>query len=74
MPDCPYPKSELSPNMSRWINPPSRSCRRDMILLPLRLQVIVTGNDRAKESILAAGADQYLDYRKEHYYRGGLYH
>ena len=54
--------------MSRWINPPPRSCRRDMILLPLRLQVIVTGNDRAKESILAAGADQYLDYRKEHYW------
>ena len=54
--------------MSRWINPPSRSCRRDMILLPLRLRVIVTGNDRAKESILAAGADQYLDYRKEHYW------
>ena len=54
--------------MSRWINPPSRSCRRDMFLLPLRLQVIVTGNDRAKESILAAGADQYLDYRKEHYW------
>ena len=34
----------------------------------LGLRVIVTGNERAKESILAAGADQYLDYRKEHYW------
>lgn len=33
----------------------------------LGLRVIVTGNDRAKESILAAGADQYLDYRKINY-------
>lgn len=34
----------------------------------LGLRVIVTGNDRARESILAAGADQYLDYRKERYW------
>lgn len=34
----------------------------------LGLHVIVTGNDRAKKSILAAGADQYLDYRKENYW------
>lgn len=32
----------------------------------LGLRVIVTGNARAKESILTAGADQYLDYKKEH--------
>lgn len=34
----------------------------------LGLRVIVTGNARAKASILAAGADQYLDYRKENYW------
>lgn len=34
----------------------------------LGLQVIVTGNQRARESILAAGADQYLDYREENYW------
>lgn len=34
----------------------------------LGLQVIVTGNARAKESILAAGADQYLDYKQENYW------
>lgn len=34
----------------------------------LGLRVIVTGNDRAKESILAAGADRYLDYKKENYW------
>lgn len=34
----------------------------------LGLRVIVSGNERARESILAAGADQYLDYRKENYW------
>ena len=34
----------------------------------LGLRVIVSGNGRARESILAAGADQYLDYRKENYW------
>lgn len=34
----------------------------------LGLRVIVTGNGRAKESILAAGADQYLDYKRENYW------
>lgn len=34
----------------------------------LGLRVIVTGNDRAREAILAAGADEYLDYRKENYW------
>ncbi|HIW80728.1 MAG TPA: NADP-dependent oxidoreductase [Candidatus Acetatifactor stercoripullorum] len=34
----------------------------------LGLRVIVTGNDRAKASILAAGADQYLDYKKDNYW------
>ena len=34
----------------------------------LGLQVIVTGNSRAKESVLAAGADRYLDYRQENYW------
>ena len=34
----------------------------------LGLRVIVTGNDRARDSILAAGAEQYLDYRKENYW------
>lgn len=34
----------------------------------LGLQVIVTGNARAKESILAAGADRYLDYKQENYW------
>lgn len=34
----------------------------------LGLRVIVTGNARARDSILAAGADQYLDYRKENYW------
>lgn len=34
----------------------------------LGLHVIVSGNAKAKESILHAGADQYLDYRKENYW------
>ena len=32
------------------------------------VHVIVSGNARAKERFLALGADQYLDYRKEHYW------
>ena len=32
------------------------------------LNVIVTGNERARDSIISAGADQYLDYRKEDYW------
>ena len=32
------------------------------------LHVIVSGNAKARESILRAGADQYLDYRKENYW------
>ena len=34
----------------------------------LGLRVIVTGNSRARESILAAGAERYLDYQKENYW------
>lgn len=34
----------------------------------LGLHVIVTGNKRARESLLAMGADQYLDYRQENYW------
>lgn len=34
----------------------------------LGLHVIVSGNAKAKESILQAGADQYLDYREENYW------
>lgn len=34
----------------------------------LGLRVFVTGNERAQDSILAAGAQQYLDYRKENYW------
>ncbi|WP_294542517.1 NADP-dependent oxidoreductase [uncultured Gemmiger sp.] len=34
----------------------------------LGLHVIVTGNARARASIMAAGADRYLDYRKENYW------
>lgn len=34
----------------------------------LGLQVIVTGNDRAKKSVMDAGADRYIDYRKENYW------
>lgn len=34
----------------------------------LGLQVIVTGNDRAREQLLAMGADQYIDYRQENYW------
>jgi NADPH:quinone reductase-like Zn-dependent oxidoreductase len=34
----------------------------------LGLHVIVTGNAKAKDSIFHAGADQYLDYRKENYW------
>ena len=44
----------------------------------LGLRVIVTGNSRARESILAAGAERYLDYQKENYWEvlsgGGLRH
>ncbi len=34
----------------------------------LGLKVIVTGNARARDSLLAAEADRYLDYRKENYW------
>ena len=34
----------------------------------LGLRVIVTGNDRAREQILALGADRYIDYKKENYW------
>lgn len=34
----------------------------------LGLRVIVTGNDRAREQILALGADGYIDYKKENYW------
>ncbi|MBO0451816.1 NADP-dependent oxidoreductase [Candidatus Enterococcus murrayae] len=34
----------------------------------LGLQVIVSGNAAAKDRILQAGADQYLDYKKENYW------
>lgn len=34
----------------------------------LGLRVIVSGNAGAKERIIQAGADQYLDYRKENYW------
>lgn len=34
----------------------------------LGLRVIVTGNSRARESILAAGAERYLDYKQENYW------
>lgn len=34
----------------------------------LGLYVIVTGNSRARARMLALGADQYLDYRKENYW------
>ena len=34
----------------------------------LELRVIVTGNERAREQILALGADRYLDYKKENYW------
>lgn len=34
----------------------------------LGLRVIVTGNDRAKKSVMAAGADRYIDYKKENYW------
>lgn len=34
----------------------------------LGLQVIVTGNQRAREHFLSIGADQYIDYRKENYW------
>ncbi|MGI5885459.1 MAG: NADP-dependent oxidoreductase [Candidatus Spyradocola sp.] len=34
----------------------------------LGLRVIVTGNARAQESLQSAGADRYLDYRRENYW------
>lgn len=34
----------------------------------LGLNVIVSGNERAKERMLHIGADRYLDYRKENYW------
>lgn len=35
----------------------------------LGLHVIVTGNERAKESIISAGAERYLNYKKEDYWK-----
>ena len=34
----------------------------------LGLHVIVTGNSRARDSVLAAGAERYLDYKQENYW------
>lgn len=34
----------------------------------LGLNVIVTGNTRAKERLISLGADQYVDYKKENYW------
>lgn len=34
----------------------------------LGLRVIVTGNERAKDSIISAGAEKYLNYKKEDYW------
>lgn len=34
----------------------------------LGLQVIVSGNGRARERILQAGADRYIDYRQQNYW------
>ena len=34
----------------------------------LGLNVIVSGNARARDSMMAAGATRYLDYRKENYW------
>lgn len=34
----------------------------------LGLNVIVTGNSRAKDNILSLGAKKYIDYKKENYY------
>ena len=34
----------------------------------LGLRVIVTGNDRAREQLLAMGADQYINYKQENYW------
>lgn len=34
----------------------------------LGLNIIVTGNSRAKENILSLGAARYIDYKKENYY------
>lgn len=34
----------------------------------LGLNVIVTGNERAKEKFIAFGVDKYIDYRKENYW------
>ncbi|MBW3087436.1 NADP-dependent oxidoreductase [Bifidobacterium sp. 82T24] len=38
----------------------------------LGLEVVVTGGERAREEILALGADRYLDYRKEDYWRSDI--
>ncbi len=35
----------------------------------LGLNVIVTGNERAREQFLSMGADQYIDYKKENYWK-----
>lgn len=34
----------------------------------LGLHVVVTGNARARDALLAAGAERYLDYKKENYW------
>lgn len=61
---------EAKPGESVFISGGSGSFGRMAVPLAkaLGLQVIVSGNARARESILAAGADRYLDYRKENYW------
>lgn len=65
-------KEELEAKAGKTVFIPGGSGSFGQMAVPLAkslgLHVIVSGNARARESILAAGADQYLDYRKENYW------
>ena len=61
---------EAQPNKTVFI--PGGSGSFGQMAVPLAkqmgLKVIVSGNSDARERIVALGADQYLDYRKEDYW------
>ncbi|OZG56908.1 oxidoreductase [Bifidobacterium tissieri] len=67
---------ELGAKSGQSVLIPGGSGGLGRMLVPLakarNLTVIVTGNARSREEILALGADRYLDYRREHYWEAGL--
>lgn len=65
-------KEELQAQPNKTVLIPGGSGSFGQMAVPIAkkygLNVIVTGNDRAKESVLNLGADMYIEYKKEKYW------